>query len=95
MSETNNTRLDRIEEKIDRLSDAMIAIARTEEKLIAMESRYALQYERMNRFADKLDTIERKVEDSGHSVSLHNKLVGAGAALILTILGAAAVQFLS
>ena len=95
MSETNNTRLDRIEEKIDKLSDVMIAIARTEEKLVAMESRYGLQYERMNKFSDKLDDIERKVEDNGRSVSLHNKLVGAGAALILTILGAIASQYLS
>ena len=30
-------RLDRIEAKIDKLSDALIAIARTEEKLIQME----------------------------------------------------------
>jgi len=35
--ETQTSRLDRIEEKIDKLSDAMIALARAEERLIAIE----------------------------------------------------------
>jgi tetrahydromethanopterin S-methyltransferase subunit G len=62
MSEAaDEKRLDRIEEKIDRLSEAMVLIARTDEKLVAMEQKYGAQYERMNRFSTKLDDIERQV----------------------------------
>ena len=58
---SDEKRLDRIEEKIDRLSEAMVLIARTDEKLVAMEQKYGAQYERMNRFSIKLDEIERQV----------------------------------
>jgi hypothetical protein len=62
MSEASDEkRLDRIEEKIDKLSEAMVLIARTDEKLVAMEQKYGAQYERMNRFSLKLDEIERQV----------------------------------
>jgi hypothetical protein len=58
---SDEKRLDRIEEKIDKLSEAMILIARTDEKLVGMEQKYSAQYERMNRFSVKLDDIERQV----------------------------------
>lgn len=62
MSEASDEkRLDRIEEKIDKLSEAMVLIARTDEKLVAMEQKYGAQYERMNRFSTKLDEIEKQV----------------------------------
>lgn len=63
------TRLDRIEEKLDRLSEAMVSIARAEEKLIAMEAKYASQYDRMNRFSEKLDHIERTVVGNTQTVN--------------------------
>ena len=68
MSEENN-RLDRIEEKLDKLGEAMVSIARAEEKLIAMESKYASQYDRMNRFSEKLDHIERTVVANSQTVN--------------------------
>lgn len=67
MSEEN--RLDRIEEKLDKLGEAMVSIARAEEKLIAMESKYASQYDRMNRFSEKLDHIERTVVANSQTVN--------------------------
>ena len=39
----DESRLDRIESKIDKLSEAMITVARAEEKLISMEQKYAAQ----------------------------------------------------
>ena len=36
-NETNESRLDRIESKIDKLADAMISLARAEEKIIALQ----------------------------------------------------------
>jgi len=74
VKETQNSRLDRIEEKIDKLSDAMISLARAEEKLIAIEKNNHANFERMNRFSQKLDAIEDKVNDNGHTVSVITKL---------------------
>lgn len=90
MVESQNARLDRIEEKIDKLSDAMISLARAEEKLIAMEQKYASQYDRMNRFSEKLDTIESMVQDNTRTVSIIEKLVGAA---VLAAVGAWATQY--
>lgn len=73
--ETNDARLDRIEEKIDKLSDAMILLARAEEKLIQIEKNNAANFERMNRFSQKLDHIEKKVDDNARTVSIINKLM--------------------
>lgn len=80
-TETNQKRLDRIEEKIDKLSDAMISLARAEEKLIAIEKNNHANYDRMNRFSAKLDAIELKVEDNARTVGIINKvalIVGTG-----------------
>ena len=87
---SQSTRLDRIEAKIDKLSDAMVAIARTEEKIINMESKYSAQYDRQNAFSVKLDNIDKKVEDNARTVQTINKLfwiliVACGSAIITQI----------
>lgn len=79
--ESNQKRLDRIEEKIDKLGDAMISLARAEEKLIAIEKNNHANYDRMNKFSEKLDVIENKVEDNARTVGIINKvavIVGTG-----------------
>jgi len=83
MVDNNGQRLDRIEEKIDKLSDAMISLARTEEKILAMEENHRNHYERMNRFSVKLDNIEEKVNENAHVVGLINKLTFIGVAAIV------------
>ena len=90
MAITNETRLNRIEDKIDKLTDAMVLIARTDEKLISMEQKYSAQYDRMNRFSQKLDDIEKLVETNNHTVMLINKIVGATA---IAAIGAWATQY--
>lgn len=71
--ETQTARLDRIEEKIDKLSDAMISLARAEEKLIAIEKNNHANFDRMNRFSQKLDNIEDRVNDNAHTVDVIKK----------------------
>ena len=90
MADVNESRLNRIEDKIDKLADAMVLIARTDEKLISMEQKYAAQYERMNRFSQKLDDIERLVEANNQTVTLVNKVVGA---IAIAAIGAWATQY--
>ena len=76
-SGTQTQRLDRIEEKIDRLSEAMISLARAEEKLIAIEKNNHNNFDRMNKFSVKLDDIEKKVDDNARTVAIINKVVYA------------------
>ena len=90
MADVNETRLNRIEDKIDKLTDAMVLIARTDEKLISMEQKYSAQYDRMNRFSQKLDDIEKLVETNNYTVMLINKIVGATA---IAAIGAWATQY--
>jgi len=74
MPESQVKRLDRIEEKIDKLSDAMISLARAEEKLIAIEQNNHVNFERLNRFSAKLDDIEKKVDNNARTVAVINRL---------------------
>lgn len=90
MTDPNESRLNRIEDKIDKLADAMVLIARTDEKLISMEQKYAAQYERMNRFSQKLDDIEKLVEANNQTVTLVNWVVGA---IATAAIGAWATQY--
>ena len=89
-TETQNQRSDRIEEKIDKLSDAMISLARAEEKLIAIEKNNHAHYERMNRLSQKLDHIEKQVDDNARTVKIINSVMYA---LVVAVVGAIVKQF--
>jgi len=71
---SDNPRLNRIEEKIDKIADAMVEMARFEEKLGNYEKYRDESWARMNRFSEKLDSIEYKVNDNARTVSTINKL---------------------
>lgn len=86
----NSQRLDNIEKKIDKLSDAMISLARTEEKILAMEQNHRNHFERMNRFSEKLDNIERRVTENAHTVDIINKIAWVATA---TLIGAIIKMF--
>jgi len=71
---SDHTRLDRIEEKIDKLSDAMISLARAEERLIAIEKQNFATYERMNKHSVKLDDIDERVAKNESTINIVNKV---------------------
>ena len=81
--DTDDQRLDRIEVKIDKLAEAMISLARTEEKILSMEKENQNHYNRMNRFSQKLDIIEDKVNENAHTVSIINRISFIGVAAII------------
>ena len=82
MADTTNTRLLRIEEKLDKLADAMVSLARAEEKMAGLKDDHEKMYERVNRLSQKLDEIDRKVEDNAHTVKVINKLFWVAIAAI-------------
>lgn len=74
MADNTNTRLDRIEGKLDQLAEAMVTLARAEEKLAGLKQDHEKSYERLNRFSQKLDEIEKKVDGNARTVQFINKL---------------------
>jgi predicted nucleic acid-binding Zn-ribbon protein len=74
-TETNETRLDRIESKIDKLADAMISLARAEEKIIALQDDHDNMRDRMNKLSVKLDDIQKTCDENARTVSIINKVV--------------------
>ncbi len=89
MAESQQNRLNRIEEKIDKMSEAIIQMARFEAKLDNYEKYRDESWARMNRFSEKLDRIEKKVDDNAHTVGLINKLFWVA---IVAFSGAVATQ---
>lgn len=59
-----NDRLDRLEQKIDKLADAMVALARTEEKIFALEADRKNMQERLNRHSEKIDELNDVVREN-------------------------------
>lgn len=72
--ETQSTRLDRIEEKLDKLTEAMVAMARAEEKIINLQEDQYNMFDRMNKHSEKLDEIERVCNDNHRTICVINKL---------------------
>jgi len=62
-------RLDRIEEKIDRLADAMISIARAEERIVAIEADRQDYWNRMNSHSEKIDAHDDQIAELNMTLS--------------------------
>ena len=80
-------RLTRIEQKIDKLADAMISLARAEEKIVALQDDHDNMRERMNRLSQKLDDIQRCVDANTRTITIINRIcwiiIAAGTAALI------------
>lgn len=74
MADTTANRLDRIETKLDQLTDAMITLARAEEKIIGLQEDHNKMHERLNKHSEKLDDIEKICNDNHRTICVINKL---------------------
>ena len=70
----NSHRLTRIEDKIDKLADMLISLARAEEKLIGLEGDKTFMMERMLKGEERVDVIEKKVDESAVTVKVINRI---------------------
>ena len=71
---TQSQRLDRIEEKIDKLSEVLTSMARAEEKITNLSNDHDKMYERINRLSTKLDDIEHRVIKNSQTTQTVHKL---------------------
>ena len=91
MNAGEKTRLDRIEEKIDKLADAVVSIARAEEKLAGLEQLNIEQHRKLQDLDDRLREVETKVHDVEGAVSILNKIFWIAITALIT--GAVAMAF--
>ena len=89
MAEATSKRLDRIEQKLDKMSEVLVALARFEEKMDAYNEYRTNSCERMNKFSEKLDEIESIVADNSRTINIINKLFWIA---IVAAVGAIAAQ---
>lgn len=90
--ETNGSRLNKIEEKLEVLTKTMVTLARAEEKIESLRGDHEKMYERVNRLSSKLDTIEEKVSENARTVALINKFVIAA---IIAAIGSIVAQYIN
>jgi hypothetical protein len=89
MADNTATRLERIENKMDKMAEALITLARVEEKMETYNKYRDDSWSRMNKFSEKLDAIEKKVDENAHTVKIINKLFWVA---IVAAAGAIATQ---
>lgn len=75
--QTDNKRLDRIEEKIDKLSDTVVALARVEEKIISMDKAQVDIAERVDAHETRLDHHDERLARGAISISAGEKIFWA------------------
>src|SRR6056300_1202068 len=73
-NETQSVRLDRIEEKIDKLADAVIALARAEEKIHTLTAFSKQQSEQIQSIINRIDRLELAVNNNANTVGVINKI---------------------
>ena len=74
VDDSTKARLNRIEEKLDKMGEVLVALARFEEKMDAHNEYRERSWERMNKFSAKLDHIEKTCDDNARTVHTINKL---------------------
>lgn len=67
-------RLDRIEQKIDKLADAVVTLARMEERMITLFTRMDTYELRQTKIESKVEGIEREVHHSGFKVKFAERV---------------------
>lgn len=64
MTKDEQTRLDRIEEKIDKMTEAIVSLARAEEKIVNLEKSVAASLSQLIDIDSRVRVVEKKADDS-------------------------------
>lgn len=67
-------RLDRIEEKIDQMGEAIVMLARAEEKIHTLTSFSKQQSEQIQNLINRIDRVEMLATGNSNTVALINKV---------------------
>ena len=90
VKDTQTDRLDRIEIKLEKLSEAVVSLARAEEKIISMEKFMHQQMDQILEMGKRLEDVEKRVTTNASTINIINKLfwivMAAAATAITTML---------
>ena len=81
-----SNRLDKLDTKIDKLADAIVAIARIEERVttvLKQNDRFIL---RMDRLEDRVETVEQKAIVNAKGINMFERLFWIGVSAIASII---------
>jgi len=67
-------RLDRIEEKLDQMAQAIIALARAEEKISTLAEFNKQQSEQIQSLINRIDRVEQLVNSNASTVNVINRI---------------------
>jgi SMC interacting uncharacterized protein involved in chromosome segregation len=67
-------RLDRIEQKIDKLAETVISLARAEEKLIALEEDRSVIHKQLERQTETISKLEKRVSENEVTIRVINRI---------------------
>tara|TARA_B110000503_G_scaffold43706_1_gene71532 strand:- start:451 stop:765 length:315 start_codon:yes stop_codon:yes gene_type:complete len=81
---SDHRRLDRIEEKIDRLSEVVVLLARAEERLVSLENAKIDNTDIIRELDRRTDRLENLVGINTRTVDSVHKLAWAGITAIVT-----------
>jgi len=81
---SDDIRLQRIEEKLDKLADVVVGMARVEEKIVDLETRRAEGHERLNRISNKVDEIDSHVISMRERMNVVSKVLWVMSAGVIT-----------
>lgn len=93
MGTPEDTRLNRIEEKIDKLAETVIQMARAEEKIVNIEKAIIAINTHLDNVADRTGAIEKRIEENSASLLIINRVFWISlSTIITTLLGAALIK---
>jgi len=88
---TDDARLERMEKKLDTLSEAVVSLARMEERMITLFKRMDKYDDAQTRVVDRVEKVEKITGQRGVVFHMLDKLfwvvVGAGVALVVKLGG--------
>lgn len=78
MMDETNRRLERVEEKIDRLTEVLTSVARIEEQIVGQNAR-------LKRHEFRLDENEDKIEAVSETLATNSQIIKVGQGLVASI----------
>ena len=94
MNSTEKNRLDRIEEKIDRMAEAIIALARAEEKISNLDETTRIILKRLVAQEERLRIVEKTQADAEGTLKTVRSIAWTFVSAIITGLGGAIIWLL-
>ena len=88
MNANEKARLDRIEEKIDKMSEAIISLARAEEKIHSLEEKTVTVWQSIDDLHGKFDELEERIREAEVIVESSRQTISSIVKLGWIIVGA-------